>query len=30
MTWQAHCLSGAPSPPPKGRDESGETQVELV
>ncbi len=30
MTWQAHVLGHAPSPPPTGRDESEDTQVELV
>jgi len=30
MTWQAHWLNDAPSPPPKDRDDSGDTQVELV
>jgi hypothetical protein len=30
MTWQAHDSGHAPSPPPTGRDESDDTQVELV
>jgi len=30
MTWQAHDTGHAPSPPPTGRDESEDTQVELV
>jgi len=30
MTWQTHDSGHAPSPPPKGRDESEDTQVELV
>ncbi len=30
MTWQPHYLSDALPPPPKGRDESKHTQVELV
>jgi hypothetical protein len=30
MTWQAHDSGHAPSPPPTGRDESEDTQVELV
>jgi len=30
MTWQAHDLGQAPSPPPTGRAESEDTQVELV
>jgi hypothetical protein len=30
MTWQAHVSGHAPSPPPTGRDESEDTQVELV
>jgi len=28
--WQAHDLGQAPSPPPTGRAESEDTQVELV
>ncbi len=30
MTWQAHDTGNAPSPPPTGRDEGEDTQVELV
>jgi len=30
MTWQAHDLGHALSPPPTGRAESEDTQVELV
>ncbi len=30
MTWQAHVTGHAPSPPPTGRDEGEDTQVELV
>jgi len=30
MTWQAHDSGHAPSPPPTGRAESEDTQVELV
>jgi len=30
MTWQAHDSGHALSPPPTGRDESEDTQVELV
>jgi len=30
MTWQAHVSGHAPSPPPTGRDESEDTQVEWV
>ncbi len=30
MTWQTHDSGHAPSPPPTGRDESEDTQVELV
>jgi len=30
MTWQAHYLGHARSPPPTGRAESKDTQVELV
>ena len=30
MMWQAHDSGHAPSPPPTGRDESEDTQVELV
>ncbi len=30
MTWQAHVLGHASSPPPTGRDESEDTQVEVV
>jgi len=30
MTWQAHATGHAPSPPPTGRDEGEDTQVELV
>ncbi len=30
MTWQTHVSGHAPSPPPTGRDESEDTQVELV
>jgi len=30
MKWQAHDTGHAPSPPPAGRDESEDTQVELV
>jgi hypothetical protein len=30
MTWQAHDTGHAPSPPPTGRDEGEDTQVELV
>jgi len=30
MTWQAHDTGHAPTPPPTGRDEGEDTQVELV
>ncbi len=30
MTWQAHVTGHAPPPPPTGRDEGEDTQVELV
>ena len=30
VMWQAHDSGHAPSPPPTGRDESEDTQVELV
>jgi len=30
ITWQAHDTGQAPSPPPTGRDEGEDTQVELV
>jgi len=30
MMWQTHDSGHAPSPPPTGRDESEDTQVELV
>ncbi len=30
MTWQTHDSGHAPSPPSTGRDESEDTQVELV
>ncbi len=30
MTWQTHYSGHTPLPPPKGRDVSGDTQVELV